>query len=82
MTKLIGITYPKVGVQYNRRHDDSPTLITNDDDIKANIMTAIFTNNNDAVLLNYNGKLFLCEKLDTTYSKREISYHPLSSLVS
>jgi len=82
MTKLIGITYPKVGVQYNRRNDESATIILNDDDIKSSIMNSLFTNNHDAVLLNYGGNLYVCEKLDNTYTKREISYHPLSSLVS
>ena len=82
MTKLIGISYPKLGVQYSRRHDDVATDIQADDDIKANIINSLFTHGHDAVLLNYGGKLFVCEKLDNTYTKREVIYHPLSSLVS
>lgn len=82
MTKLIGITYPKAGVQYHRRNDDVATAIMNDTDIKSSIMNSLFNQHHDAVLLNYGGKLYVCEKLDNTYTKREVIYHPLASLVS
>ena len=80
--KLLGIKYPKAGMQYNRGNDTVATIIPHEDDIKKLILHSLFNNENDAVLINFHGKLFVCEKLNTTYTKREIIYHPLSSLVS
>jgi hypothetical protein len=82
MIKLIGIKLPKAGSYFNTSYDQSPLVINDENDIKSAIISSLHTNGNDCVLLNFGGKLFVCEKLENTYTRREVFYHPLQSLVS
>jgi len=75
IAKMIGIKYPRSIIDGRK----SEILdIINKDLIKNTISEYLFIENYDYVLINYEGKLHVCEKKNAKeYSRREILYHPL-----
>ena len=80
--KLIGVKYPKAGYGFKPCQDKQCVVVNVDEDIKQIIKTQLFANDKDYVLINYNGTMYICEKLDgEQYTKRQVNYHPLQHLV-
>lgn len=84
ITKLLAVKYPSF--KDNSCHVFN---INNSSQIKNTINITLFnqfeSERYDYCLVNYNNKLYIIEPIDiskATYSRKEISYHPQSHLVS
>ena len=50
------------------------------DKIKSTITQILFDQKYDSVLVNYNNELYVCDvvsRIERTYTKNKVSYHPL-----
>ena len=73
--KLIAVRYPRANMSGAK--SDAIALHTVDK-IKPCIQEQLFVHHHDYVVVSYDGKLFICEKnSDTTYTRRDVMYHPL-----
>lgn len=81
VAKIVGIKYPKAGSSFDINRSWPVEDIINIDDLKVRIRDMLFNQHHNQVLVNYNNALYVCEKMDDTYSRRPVKYHPLESLV-
>lgn len=83
IAKLIGIKIPKPGTSFLASYDQTATEIDDSNKLRDIIKHKLFTENNNYVLIRFDGKLYICEKTDKEkYTRREINYHPLESFVN
>ena len=73
--KLIAVRYPRP----NRTGAKSNLIgITDKTLIKSTVNEKLMVDNYDYVVVSYDNRLFVCEKnSDTTYTRRDVVYHPL-----
>lgn len=82
VAKLIGVKLPKPGSSFIASYDQTATEIDDASKLRDAIKIKLFTENNNYVLIRFENKLYICEKIDQEkYSRREINYHPLESFV-
>lgn len=83
VAKMIGVKHPKIGFTYKTCHDESSTDVYDKNNLKDTVNDLLFVKGNNYVLVNFENKLYICEKINSEkYNRREINYHPLASLVS
>jgi hypothetical protein len=75
ISKLIAVKYPRPNINGGKSDIIDIHYV---DKIKPCIKEQLFVHNYDYVVVSYDNKLFICEKnSDTTYTRRDIMYHPL-----
>jgi hypothetical protein len=70
-------------IKYNVIPDiDHVIDVPKEDDVKTLIVDLLFNDIYDCLLIGYNNSMYVVERDgDTSYSKRQVNYHPCSQLV-
>jgi len=83
MTEIIAIWFPRAGTMHTSQH--KKIIVEDQNEIKPTIGGLLFNDGADNLLVKFNKRMFVIEakdRVEYTYNRREITYHPLQSMFS